>query len=136
MATRLTLYRHSILTQYNARKPGMTDLGFCKHHKIKIEELNCWMTLAATEVAEVVFAAKAQESKKKPDEKTSPFDSETFSMIEISSGRPAGDDLFSGEAILIERIRMKVMLKIASLPCTMRHVDHLLHVEDYLDAIR
>ena len=136
MATRLTSYRRSILTQYNTRKQGMSDFVFCKHHKIKMQELECWKTLAATEVAEVVFANKAEEGKKIQDDKASPFDREIFSMIEISSGRPAGDALISEEADLIEKIRMTVMLKVASLPCTMKHVDHLLHLEDYIDAIR
>jgi len=136
MAPRLTLYRRSILTQYNARKPGMTDLVFCKRHKIKMQELECWKTLAATEVAEVIFAVEAQESKKKPEERTSFFDRETLSMIEVFSGRPEGDDLFSEEAGLVEKVRMTVMLKVASLPCTMKHVEHLFHLEDYIDAIR
>ncbi len=123
MATKLTLYRRSILTQYNARKPGMTDVVFCKHHKIKREELECWKTLAATEVAEVVFAVKAQESKKKPEERSTLFDSGTLSMIEVLSGRPEPDeDLLPEVPLLIEKLRMQVMLKIASLPCSMRHV--------------
>jgi hypothetical protein len=114
----------------------MTDLVFCKRHKIKMQELECWKTLAATEVAEVIFAVEAQESKKKPEEKTSFFDRETLSMIEVFSGRPEGDDLFSEEAGLVEKVRMTVMLKVASLPCTMKHVEHLFHLEDYIDAIR
>ena len=136
MATKLTSYRRSILTQYNARKPGMTDFVFCKRHKIKMQELECWKTLAATEVAEIVFAVEAQESKKKPEEKTNFFDRETLSMIEIYSGRPEGDDLFAEEIPLIESIRMRVMLKTASLSCTMKHVDYLYHLEDLLDAVR
>ena len=137
MATRLTLYRRSILTQYNARKPGMTDLVFCKHHKIKVQELECWKTLAATEVAEVVFAVKAQESKKKPEERSSFFDSGTLSMIEVLSGRPEKDaGILPEVTILIEKIRMQVMLKIASLPCSMRHVEYLYQLEEFFDAIR
>ena len=136
MASKLTLYRRSILTQYNARKQGMSDFVFCKHHKIKMQELDCWKTLAATEVAEVVFAVETQESKKKPKEKTSFFDKETLSMIELFSGRPEGDDLFAEEITLIESIRMRVMLKTASLSCTMKHVDYLYHLEDLLDAVR
>jgi len=136
MATRLTLYRRSILTQYNARKPGMTDVAFCKHHKIKIQELECWKILAATEVTEAVLAAKALECKKKPGEKTSLFSSETFSMVEVLSGRPEGEDLFSGDTLYIERIRMRVMLQVASLPSTIRHMDHLFFLEDYLETNR
>jgi len=136
MASKLTLYRRSILTQYNARKQGMSDFVFCKHHKIKMQELDCWKTLAATEVAEVVFAVETQESKKKPEEKTSFFDKETLSMIELFSGRPEGDDLFAEEITLIESIRMRVMLKTASLSCTMKHVEYLYHLEDLLDAVR
>jgi hypothetical protein len=136
MATKLTSYRRSILTQYNARKPGLTDIVLCKHHKIKIQELECWKTLAATEVAEIVFAVEAYESTKKPEEKTIFFDRETLSMIEIYSGRPEGDDLFTEEITLIESIRMRVLLKIASLSCTMKHVDYLYHLEDLLDAVR
>ncbi|NCC66200.1 MAG: hypothetical protein EOM15_16295 [Spirochaetia bacterium] len=137
MATRLTLYRRSILTQYNARKPGMTDLVFCKHHKIKIQELECWKTLAATEVAEVIFAVKAQESKKKPEERASLFDSGTLSMIEVFSGRPEADEgLLPEVPLLIEKLRMQVMLKIASLPCSIRHVEYLYNLEESLDAIR
>jgi len=136
MASKLTLYRRSILTQYNARKQGMSDFVFCKHHKIKMQELDCWKTLAATEVAEVVFAVETQESKKKPEEKTSFFDKETLSMIELFSGRPEGDDLFAEEITLFESIRMRVMLKTASLACTMKHVEYLYHLEDLLDAVR
>ena len=136
MASKLTLYRRSILTQYNARKQGMSDFVFCKHHKIKMQELDCWKTLAATEVAEVVFAVETQESKKKPKEKTSFFDKETLSMIELFSGRPEGDDLFAEEITLIESIRMRAMLKTASLSCTMKHVDYHYHLEDLLDAVR
>jgi hypothetical protein len=101
-----------------------------------MQELECWKTLAATEVAEVVFAVEAQESKKKPEEKTRFFDRETLSMIEVFSGRPEGDDLFAEEITLIENIRMRVMLKTASLSCTMKHVDYLYHLEDLLDAAR
>ena len=136
MAPRLTLYRRSILSQYNARKPGMTDLVFCKHHKIKMQELECWKTLAATEVAEVIFAVEAQESTKKPEEKNRFFDREILSMIEVFSGRPEGDDLYAEEITLIESIRMRVILKTASLSCTMKHVDYLYHLEALLDAVR
>ena len=130
MATRLTLYRRSILTQYNARNPDMTDLEFCRHHKMKIGELECWKTLAATEVAEAVFAAKAHETKKKPGEKTSLFSSEIFSMVEVLSGRPEGEALFYGDTLMIERIRIKVMLQVASLSCTIKHMDHHHHRQD------
>lgn len=136
MATRLTLYRRSILTQYNARKPGMSDLEFCRHHKMKAGELECWKTLAATEVVEAVLAAKAQETRKKPGEKTSLFSSEIFSMVEVLSGRPEGEGLFYGDTLMIERIRMKVILQVASLSSTMNHMDHLSYLEAYLNGIR
>ena len=101
-----------------------------------MQELECWKTLAATEVAEVIFAVEAQESTKKPEEKNRFFDREILSMIEVFSGRPEGDDLYAEEITLIESIRMRIMLKTASLSCTMKHVDYLYHLEDLLDAVR
>ncbi len=92
--------------------------------------------LPYSEIIMKSIAAKAQETKKKPGEKTSLFSSEIFSMVEVLSGRPEGEALFYGDTLMIERIRMKVMLQVASLSCTIKHMDHLSFLEDYLNGIR
>ena len=94
-----------------------------------MQELECWKTLAATEVAEVVFAAEVQERNGKPDEKSSLFDSGTLSMIEVLSGKPEESYEYSWDIHRVEKVRMRVLLKIASLSCSKRHVEYLYHLE-------
>ena len=47
----LTSYRRMILRAYNAKPSEMTDVMYCKRHKIKMQELRAWQKLAGQQLA-------------------------------------------------------------------------------------
>jgi hypothetical protein len=50
-ARTITSYRRKVLQAYNSHPDGETDAQFCKHFRIKVEELRIWQELAGQELA-------------------------------------------------------------------------------------
>lgn len=138
-AKTLTSYRRWILKAYNAKSAEMSDEGFCKRHRIKLQELKAWQWLAGQELAaelnEMAHVERAEVGKKTAETRAAAqarekhkwyssrdFYEECAKVIEVTSGGRVREHI-GGQSknYRCELARYRLLQKIASLPSSDRN---------------